>query len=118
MKRTSIEELRAKLEKVTKEYAEASQRVKELNQELEVAKALKKNLYQERETLRYLIGKRKGRKCPACKPWNSIYRCYARRGFQVAPTRVAMYSYYCYKCKFTEDEIRVRLLAYKLGDRE
>ena len=108
MKRTSIEELGEELKKVEKEYKEAKARVEEL----------KKDLYQRRETLRYLIGKKKGKECPACKPWNSIYRCYARKGFQVAPSREAIYSYYCYKCRFTEDEIRLRLLAYKLGDKE
>lgn len=118
MKRTSIEELREELKKVEKEYKEAKARVEELNSELEIARALKKDLYQRRETLRYLIGKKKGKKCPACKPWNSIYRCYARKRFQVAPSREAIYSYYCYKCRFTEDEIRLRLLTYKLGDKE
>jgi len=118
MKRTTIEELRKELKEIEEKYEKAKERVKELNEELEVARALKKDLLQRRETLRYLIGKRKGRNCPALKIWNGIYRCYARKGLQVAPNRDEIYSYYCYKCRFSEDEIRVRLLAYNLGERE
>jgi len=117
MKRRSIEELRNELKKVEKEFMQVKMEIETLNEELKLAKEKQKELRQRRHLLRCIIGSRKGKKCPALKIWNGIYRCYARRGLAVAPDRERMYAYYCYKCSFKEDQIKVRLLTWHLGDR-